>query len=84
MNYQSWNEALEIISGEDDSYALEGCSISGLGPPHPIASEEFISTDHFSPQSIGIKSDIVTIPNLGWPRLDVSEVFWYYCYFCWI
>ena len=84
VNYHRWHEALDIRSGEGERCAPEGCSLSGLGPPYPVYSEEFISTHHFYPLYIGIKAYLATIPNLGWLRLDVFEVFWYCCYSCWI
>ena len=84
VNYHMLHEALTINSVENESCVLEGCSLSGLGPPYHVYSEEFISTHHFYPLYIGIKAYLATIPNLGWLRLDVFEVFWYCCYSCWI
>ena len=43
------HEALAISSGEDERCGPEWCFLSDLGPPHPVFSEEFISTDQFSP-----------------------------------
>ena len=39
MNYHRWYEALSIISGENEIFAPEWCSLCGLGLLHPASSE---------------------------------------------
>ena len=38
-NYHRWHEAMSISSDKNESCELEGGSLSGLGPPHPVPSE---------------------------------------------
>ena len=47
VNYHRWHESLAIIYGEYEVCAPEGCYIYDIVTPHPISSEEFISTDQF-------------------------------------
>ena len=75
VNNHRWHEALAISSGEDQSSTPEGGSLSCLGFPNAFPCEELVGTDNSELLSIGIKYDLITIPNLGWTRLDFFEVF---------
>ena len=82
-----WHESLAISSGEDQSITPEGGSLSYLGFPNTFPREELVCTDDSEPWSIWIKANLITIPNLGWTRLDFFEVFGY-CFLvkihCWL
>ena len=77
VNNHRWHEALAISSGEYQISIPEGGSLSCLGFPNALPREELVGTDKSEPLSIGIKSDLITIKNLGWARLDLFEVFGY-------
>ena len=75
VNNHGCNEALAISSGEDQSSTSEGVSLYCLGFPNAFLREELVGTDNSDPLSIGIKANLITIPNLVWTRLDFFEVF---------
>ena len=78
VNNHRWHEALAVSSVAYQTSKPEGGYISCLGFPNTFTREELVGTDNSEPLSIGIKADLVTIPNLGWTRLDFFEVFGYY------
>ena len=82
-----WHEALVISYGEDQSSTPEGGSLSCLGFPNAFPCEELVCTDNSDTSSIWIEANLITIPNLGWTRLDFFE-FIGYCFrvkiHCWL
>ena len=75
MKNHWWYKALAIGSGKDKRITLEGVSISYLRFTNEFTREVLLSTDHSNLGLTNDEADIITIPNLGWKRLNFFEVF---------
>ena len=77
VNNHRCHESLAISSGEYQSITPEGLSLSCLVFPNSFPHEELVCTDNSETWSIWIEANLITIPNLGWTRLDFFEFFGY-------
>ena len=72
MLNQNWGaRILSISMGEYERCAPELCSLTIMGPPHPVVREELIGAYNIEPHSVRIKYNFIITPHFLWARLGV-------------